>query len=368
MADYHNIMLASGDAQEDETTSAGHIGDPSALLEQSGSYAIQSLRFEPCQISLASCRLLKLIHEIMKRINDQDHLSVRMTSILHQTVRDCLEMYLLIVPIKYASVIDNNPRMGAIFYNDCLYIIHNSTLISHIYRKDSLSSNDTSANISFLDLIPRFRAIGEKILTYHLDNNKKEINQFVVSININVVTTSSSKDGKFYNNEQYIDKIIHFFEKLRESWNDVFQDNVYQRLMGHLIETLLHQIMDPILSSDCISESSASDISRLMKSLQRIKTVIFPGVGDDYITRNIATSWNKFCTLADLLEFSLSEIAEFLPRYDTMHHWFMNHTNIFHRRKFASFTGQEMSSLIKALFDDSSKRQILLNSVIEMSN
>lgn len=41
-------------------------------------------------------------------------------------------------------------------------------------------------------------------------------------------------------------------------------------------------------------------------------------------------SWTKFCALTDLLEFSLADISEWLPR-----------------RKFAMFTGQEMSSLIR---------------------
>jgi hypothetical protein len=43
-------------------------------------------------------------------------------------------------------------------------------------------------------------------------------------------------------------------------------------------------------------------------------------------------SWSKFCALTDLLEFSLSDISEWLPR-----------------RKFAMFTGPEMSSLIRCV-------------------
>jgi hypothetical protein len=44
----------------------GTIGDPRAMLEQSGStYSLSSLPFESCQVSLASCRLLKLVHEVV---------------------------------------------------------------------------------------------------------------------------------------------------------------------------------------------------------------------------------------------------------------------------------------------------------------
>ena len=41
-------------------------------------------------------------------------------------------------------------------------------------------------------------------------------------------------------------------------------------------------------------------------------------------------SWAKFCALTDLLEFTLSDISEWLPK-----------------RKFVTFTGPEMSSLIR---------------------
>ena len=71
---------------------------------------------------------------------------------------------------------------------------------------------------------------------------------------------------------------------------------------------------------------------------------------DDQLGR-ICPSFNKFIALTDLLEYSLSEVAEWLPR-----------------KKFASFTGNEMTALIKALFEDTSKRQGILTSILEMSS
>ena len=62
-------------------------------------------------------------------------------------------------------------------------------------------------------------------------------------------------------------------------------------------------------------------------------------------------SWVKFLALTDLLEFSLSDVAEWLPR-----------------KKFATFTGSEMTALIKALFEDTPRRQTLLASILQMSS
>ena len=81
--------------------------------------------------------------------------------------------------------------------------------------------------------------------------------------------------------------------------------------------------------------------------------LIFPsgeGKDDDSLQR-VCGSWRKFLALTDLLEFSLSEVAEWLPR-----------------KKFASFTGGEMNALIRALFEDSPRRQGILSSILEMSS
>ena len=71
---------------------------------------------------------------------------------------------------------------------------------------------------------------------------------------------------------------------------------------------------------------------------------------DEEQLSRICPSWRKFCALTDLLEYSLSEVAEWLPR-----------------KKFASFTGNEMTALIKALFEDTPKRHGILTSILEMS-
>ena len=102
------------------------------------------------------------------------------------------------------------------------------------------------------------------------------------------------------------------------------------------------------LSSNTITIHS---IIRLYRVLQRGRIVFPAGATDDEAMGKVVPSWGKFCALTDLLEYSLSEVAEWLPR-----------------RKFASFTGSEMTGLIKALYEDSSRRQGILKSILEMTS
>jgi hypothetical protein len=197
LSDYHNTMMAAGDALDDELSSAGDIGDPKAALELSVSFAMQRLRFDPCQTSLASCRLLKHVHDVMRQATAGANTAASATApsssssssqvafALFQAARDCLELFMAIVPMQFAEVIDTVPRMGAVFYNDCLYIAHNCTLITHRYRHE-MGKIDAALEqtVGFADFIPRFRSLGDRCLARHVEEQRQALVELVQRIRI----------------------------------------------------------------------------------------------------------------------------------------------------------------------------------------
>jgi len=65
----------------------------------------------------------------------------------------------------------------------------------------------------------------------------------------------------------------------------------------------------------------------------------------------VCPSWPRFIAACAVLEASLTDIADWLPS-----------------RRLACFTGREMAGLVRALFEESPKRQAILQSVDEMSS
>ena len=202
LSHYHNTMLVSGDAQSDDPASAGGVGDGRVRLDQSvRAYSADSLGFEVCQVSLTSCRLLKLVYAVL-----DEAIAAKIPELpyaLYQTARDCLELFLTLVPFRYADVIHTNPRMGAIFYNDCVYMAHNTTLLTHHMTKTHLAKRvDGGADagvdlgdadkdkatfmacVGFVDFIPRFKAVGERCLGSHVDLQQSTVQSLLSDVRL----------------------------------------------------------------------------------------------------------------------------------------------------------------------------------------
>ncbi len=398
LSDYHNTMVATGDASEDDPASAGNVGDPTAMLEHSGTISLKTLHFESCQVSLAACRVLKLVHEVMKQAC-QTGTSPALAAMLYQSARDCLELFLAIVPVRFADVIDTVPRMGAVLYNDCCYMAHNCTLITHTYKED-LGKIDPALqdNSGFIDFIPRFRTLGERCLNRHLDEQRAALADLVARVNITPASERSKQQGTSSaglpapvaaktvraaagtavgeesshreadeaappaavsaavsvsvpeNDEASAALVVRRLERLRGQWQGVLQDEVYERVVGYLLEGALRALTHPVMTAERITESAGGDICRLYRVLQRARNSFATGAANDDNMNKAVASWVKFCVLTDLLEYSLSEVAEWLKR-----------------RKFVSFTGNEMSTVIRALYADSARRQEVLKSILEMT-
>ena len=117
----------------------------------------------------------------------------------YETARDCLELFMAVVPMKFADVVKTSPRMGAVFNNDCCYIAHNTTLISHTYRHDLGKTNDKLlGSVGLIDFIPRYRSLGEAVLSQHVEDQRQRLYELVCRINITteLEEVTSASDSK----------------------------------------------------------------------------------------------------------------------------------------------------------------------------
>lgn len=173
---------------------------------------------------------------------------------------------------------------------------------------------DLQDAVGFMDFIPRFRAMGEKALAVQVDTQKTDLMKIVegrIKINPDVISGPSVASLGF-NNEEGTSVLMRELEALKGQWFSVLQDSVYERITGYLLESIFRTAMKPVLEADCISASSGSEVCRIFRTLQRAKSILHSCSEEDMV--KVVGGWGKFCALADLLEYRLSEISEMLPK------------------------------------------------------
>jgi hypothetical protein len=104
---------------------------------------------------------------------------------LNYAARDCVELYISVVPAKFAPSIEGSLRMGAIFFNDCCYAAHNLALAVHRCR-DALATTHPilQACAGLADFVPRLRELGELRLTRHLDAQIRVLTTLITRISL----------------------------------------------------------------------------------------------------------------------------------------------------------------------------------------
>ena len=197
-----------------------------------------------------------------------------------------------------------------------------------------------------------FRSLGQKCLARHIEHQKSLLLSSMQAIRMSpVIDEPASGIGKVdaVNNDEGALVTIRHLDQLKSQWFSVLPDLVYEKMMGYLIECVIRIAVQAVQEADCIEATAATDIGRIYRILMKTKDLLADSSSEESIVR-VIPSWSKFVTLTDLLDYSISEVIEWLPR-----------------KKFASFTSFELTALIKALFDDSERRQNILNLILEMS-
>ena len=196
------------------------------------------------------------------------------------------------------------------------------------------------------------RAIGQKCLAQHMELQRSNIIKFIHTIKLSPTTDDSSQGNNSnsnVNNDKGAVATIKHLDEVKAQWLNVLPDNLYERMIGYLIECMIRCVVQPVQETDCISVTAATDIGRINRILLTAQYAFIDTTEENL--NAMVPSWNKFNVLTELLDFSISEVTEWLPR-----------------KKFSSFTPQELGALIKALFEDSERRQNILNLILEMSN
>ncbi|EDQ91720.1 uncharacterized protein MONBRDRAFT_31170 [Monosiga brevicollis MX1] len=260
------------------------------------------------------------------------------------SVRDVFDLFRAVVPAHSKAAMDSVPQPAVIFYNDCNYIAYHLTAMSHLYKQ--YLPTDTVQLATFVDLVPVFRLMGEQFLTRMLNAQHEQIMSSFDGLN----GFSGLEEPRAYEKvDNAISQALHQLTVLSKIWKEHRQGlparwvmNNGQGLMtAELYESTMGAL--EIIALRDISVEESELLHDLLRSPADAVCLLLEGAGQDLASA--VTAWAKFTQLQEILNARLSEIAEKHQR----HEWL--------------FSGDELRSLVRALFSESEKRTALLQTI-----
>lgn len=154
---------------------------------------------------------------------------------------------------------------------------------------------------------------------------------------------------------------LHHLRHLSQAWKQVLARDVYHMSMGNLIDLVLTLFLDPVLKAGDITESASRFVHSLFLDAARGAADLFlvdltdsrmnDGTSTDFRQQRNFQVAKKYSNLFDKAQ----AVGQFMcMRLDEIQRGLEEGV-------FRSVTARELSHLIIAAFDDSSKRTTLLN-------
>ena len=357
-SDYHNT-----------TTVGVDIPDPAdAPLEfDETDDGMSIFALHKCSISQVASNLMALCRKTMDEAVDprscaSSAASIALPQQLYRTARELLDLYRAIIPAAHGSEIASVPRTAAILHNDCVFFAHNCLMLGLEYKEKFLASGDdarTTARLqqlcTFVDLVPPFRELAERTMGSMIDRQKAQLLE-VVGARISILRDALRANEsvvEWSDAETALTAGTYHLRHLSQAWRPVLSRDIYARAMGNLVDTIFSLYLDQVLSAHDISEPAGNFIGALFRNATRNMSELF----DEHGTGSTGAS---ISSVGELSATKIAKAGSYGEKFDAVGKFmFMSLTDInagLGDGTFKSVTGQELSKLIVAAFDDSQKR------------
>ncbi|CAI5714701.1 unnamed protein product [Peronospora destructor] len=235
--------------------------------DKSSSDDVESSCFQVPNYRVTVCahEVVELVHQTLVEACTSGETNA---NLLFQTARDLFFLFRTVVPTLYDDDIANDPRTCMLYHNDCLYITYHMLVLGHIY-KDRLPSplNQTA---TMVDMVPSFREVGEQALTSFASAQMEE----TVS-GIKHLPSLGALDSEYGSErvEKFLKSALYKLNGMSSSWHEGLPLAVYNKIMSRMLEPLIKNFVDGVLTQTKISENSGAHLHHLLSLLLESETL-----------------------------------------------------------------------------------------------
>ncbi|XP_015516849.2 centromere/kinetochore protein zw10 homolog [Neodiprion lecontei] len=298
-----------------------------------------TFQLPPCQISKSVKEILDLVKEILdETCRSSDMCAVR----LFYTSRNIVEMYAVLVPEHHKKFLETIPQQVALFHNNCMYLAHHLFVLTHEY-KNKLPDVLRNRNVTYTDQTLVLRSTGSECFLEHM---KYQRNIIIDILRESGLSTLGQVPELPPNTEKAIRQCIRQLELLKTVWLNVLPSNIYCRAVGCIMNSMIDELVTRVINVEDIPADVATELVTLFNMIMNRAPSIFP---EPNTIRLHVKRWQKLSELVIVLGASLKEIDN---------RWADGKGLLAHE-----FTAAQVKQLIRALFQNTDRRSMLLASI-----
>ena len=338
--DYHNTVLV-GEAYNDSDEILGVKDGMSVFKLQRAAVS------DTAQQVLASCRasMDEAVEQASLQHDPETPLAL-LPATLYKTARECLDLYRAIIPVRYRAEIEEVPRTAAVFHNDCVFFAHHCQILGIEYKARFPQPNPNDARgkllhqtFIFVDMVPAFRSLAESSVRKMLDRQGLQIRE-LVGERITLFGKALRSDeilAEWSEAEAAVNAGLYHIRHLSQGWKPVLSYEVFHRCICFLADVMFALLLDQIGKATDISTTACQFVNSLF---ERAIASVAEHLDGDFSSSQVH---DRFSAISKTLDMTLNDIKIGLTK-----------------GLYRNVTGQELSHLISATFDDSPKRRDLL--------
>lgn len=227
-----------------------------------------TFRMPPCCISESASGLIAYAHRMLEDAADSgsygdEAAAMRCAAQIFCCVRGMFELYCAVSPVYHRRQVELLPQAAALFYNNSMYLAHELLTLGHAYRHKWLAALDAECRMTaatFVDLVPKLRALGTDCFLQQLDRQKQLLAESMKSAD---GFKNLEERPHFAAAERGVGQCMSILRHLHGVWRDVLPINTYLKAIGALLNGVLEEVVTRVLNLEDITE----EVGKLLEHL-----------------------------------------------------------------------------------------------------
>jgi len=296
--------------------------------------------FPECQITTVTKEFVTLMETVLDgafrpTTKDSEDMFREQLEAIH-CVRMMVELWESVIPRVHRKVIEQVPRVAALYRNDALYI---ALFIRQLPFRHPLHQVGSAHGLrsTLIGFATSYEKLAENLFNQNLESQIEQILEILHRSgglhNVQINERRNLVRNIFAQVKQSVSQLSH-------SWRDVLPQRLLLETLGAVIDRVLQWLMYHVQELDDFSVEESQELAQLFGGLQQETEKQFQEYGEEDRIGGYVANWEKFKKITAIFDMSMVGIVE-----------------MWQKGELQEFTASEIHHWICALFSDSAFRE-----------